>query len=526
MTDVPQPLKAALAAHYDLVRVIGHGGMATVYLAHDIRHRRQVAVKVLRAEVAASLGTDRFLREIQIAANLTHPHILALYDSGRVTAPQSGGGVAGSPDSSVDFLFYVMPYIDGESLRARLLREQTLGTPDALTIVDEMADALSYAHRQGIIHRDIKPENILLANGHAIVADFGIAKALSSAGGKNLTRTGFPIGTVGYMSPEQAAGATDLDVTTDVFSLACVCYEMLVGEVPGRWVGDADLRKGRFLEAPLSHRATLNRLPGEIEPALVRAMAMRPRDRFRTPDEFNTALTGAPKAVVPRTSSGLTASTTLEHEMSITAVERIAAEAGIAPQHVRQAARIVDSSDPPDKPTWFGRMTRPLVVERTVQGEVSEDDLPVLVELIRGSTGHTGLVSTLGRSLEWRSIEQTFAGGWDPSRGPSGIRDVYVTITPRGGRTKIRVEERMERTRLMSLAMGTAGMVPAIVLAGVFSAGVADGWAGLSVVVALGAAAFGGATAYVRRLARKRSVEARELADRLADEIARSPRTR
>jgi len=515
MSEIPESLREALSGRYELERVLGHGGMATVYLAHDARHRRDVAVKVLRTEVAAALGTDRFLREIQIAANLTHPHILALYDSGRTDRPTDS------------FLYYVMPYIDGESLRARLSREESLRPADALALIEEISDALSYAHRQGIIHRDIKPENVLLASGHAVVADFGIAKALSSAGGKNLTRTGFPLGTVGYMSPEQAAGATDLDATTDVFSLASVCYEMLVGEVPGKWVSDTDVQQGRFLEAPLSHRTKLNGLPREIEPALVRAMAMRPRDRFRTPSEFNAALTGMVLGLAERPAESPVPSSGIDDGMSITAVERIAAEAGIAPQHVREAARVVERSDPPEKPALFGGLSRPLVFERTVAGEVSEDDLPVLVEYIRESTGHAGSVSTLGRSLEWRSMEQAAFGRlMDPSRGPATTRDVSVTITPRGGQTKIRVEESMERTRLMSLAMGTAGLVPAVVLAGVFSAEAASGWAGLAVVAGLGTLALGGALAYVKRLKKGRAVQARDLADWLADEIANSPRTR
>jgi serine/threonine protein kinase len=524
MSEISESLRAALSGRYELERVLGHGGMATVYLAHDVRHRREVAVKVLRPEVAAALGTDRFLREIQIAANLTHPHILALYDSGRARA---GGTTAGPAASATDILFYVMPYIDGESLRDWLTRDGTLRVENALALVEEVSDALSYAHRQGIIHRDIKPENVLLASAHAVVADFGIAKALSSAGGRHLTRTGFPLGTVGYMSPEQAAGSTDLDATTDVFSLACVCYEMLVGEVPGRWVSDADVRQGRFLEAPLSHRPKLNALPRVIEPALVRAMAMRAKDRFRTPNEFNAALTGTAVGLVDRVVASPAANPDIDDAMSITAVERIAAEAGIAPQHVREAARVVEQSNPEDKPTLFRGLSRPLVFERTVSGEVSEEDFPALVEHIRESTGHTGFVTTLGRSLEWRSMEQAASGRlMDPSRGPAQTREVSVTITPRSGQTKIRVEESMERTRLMSLAMGTAGLVPAVLLAGVFSAEAASAWAGISVVAALGTVALGGAMTYVGRLKKGRAAQARRLADRLADEIARSSSTR
>ena len=190
--------------------------MATVYLAHDRRHEREVAVKVLRQDLAATLGAERFLKEIQIAARLTHPHILPVHDSG-----EAGG-----------FLYYVMPFIDGLSLRQRLEARGALVEADALEITRRVGDALTYAHRMGVVHRDIKPENILFAQGHPIVADFGIAKAVSTAGEQHLTRTGFPIGTPGYMSPEQAAGLSDLDARTDVYSLAIVVYEMLVGSAP------------------------------------------------------------------------------------------------------------------------------------------------------------------------------------------------------------------------------------------------------------------------------------------------------
>src|SRR5438067_180889 len=217
--DIPLDLAAALAERYELREVLGRGGMATVYLAYDRKHRRDVALKVLLPGLAAFLGVERFLKEIQVAARLTHPHILALHDSG-----EAGG-----------FLYYVMPYLEGGSVRQQLAGRRPRGADQALAIAPPVADALSYAHRMGVLHRDIKPENILFSQGHPIVSDFGIAKAISTAGGANLTRTGFPVGTPGYMSPEQAAGLTDLDERTDVYSLAVVIYEMLVGEVPGRW---------------------------------------------------------------------------------------------------------------------------------------------------------------------------------------------------------------------------------------------------------------------------------------------------
>src|SRR5213083_3256072 len=252
--------------------------MATVYLADDKKHYRAVALKVLLPGLAAYLGVERFLKEIQIAARLQHPHILTLHDSG-----EAGG-----------FLYYVMPYIEGGSLRQQLEGppRRPLSRQEALAIGDPVAGALSYAHRMGVLHRDIKPENILFSQGHPIVADFGIAKAVSTAGGANLTRTGFPVGTPGYMSPEQAAGLTDLDERTDVYSLAVVVYEMLVGDPPGRWPTEDAVRTGRFLEAAATHRTRLTEAGSRIEGALVRGLAIRHDQRTATPGALMDDLAG------------------------------------------------------------------------------------------------------------------------------------------------------------------------------------------------------------------------------------------
>ena len=216
MTEQLARLTAALADRYTIERELGAGGMATVYLAQDLKHDRQVAIKVLRPELAAVIGAERFLAEIKTTANLQHPHILSLFDSGAV----------------VGTVFYVMPFVDGESLRDRLTREKQLPIGDALRIATETADALQYAHAHGIIHRDIKPENILLQGGHALVADFGIALAASKTSGTRMTETGMSLGTPQYMSPEQAMGERDLDARTDIYALGVVTYEMLVGEPP------------------------------------------------------------------------------------------------------------------------------------------------------------------------------------------------------------------------------------------------------------------------------------------------------
>ena len=205
MPDLLDRLKTALSDRYAIEREIGAGGMATVYLAEDVKHDRKVAVKVLRPELAAALGPERFLREIKIAANLTHPHILPLHDSGEADG----------------FLYYVMPYVEGETLRDRIRREGQLPLDEALHITREVADALSHAHDRGVVHRDIKPENILFEGGHAVIADFGIARAVTEASGEQLTETGMSVGTPAYVSPEQALGEGDVDGRSDLYSHVC-----------------------------------------------------------------------------------------------------------------------------------------------------------------------------------------------------------------------------------------------------------------------------------------------------------------
>jgi len=275
MSDPFEGLTAALADRYVIEREIGSGGMATVYLARDLRHQRQVAIKVLRPELTAALGAERFLREVTTTANLHHPHILALYDSGEAQG----------------FLYYVMPYVEGESLRDRLRREKQLRLEDALQVAREVADALGYAHDRGIVHRDIKPENILLEAGHALVADFGIARAVSAAGTEELTATGTAVGTPIYMSPEQASGERDLDGRSDLYSLACVVYEMLGGEPP--YLGTTPQAViAKKLSEPTPHISVLRELvPPEVDAALEQALAKAPADRYATASAFAEALT-------------------------------------------------------------------------------------------------------------------------------------------------------------------------------------------------------------------------------------------
>ncbi len=275
MSEDMATLAAALADRYTLERELGAGGMATVYLAHDLKHDRQVAIKVLRPELAAVIGAQRFLAEIKTTANLQHPHILALFDSGEV-----GGTV-----------FYVMPFVEGESLRDRLTREHQLPVGDAVRIATEVASALDYAHRHGVIHRDIKPENILLHDGQALVADFGIALAVSrSEGGTRMTETGMSLGTPHYMSPEQAMGEREITARTDVYALGCVLYEMLVGEPPFSGPTAQAIIARVMTEEPRSLTIQRRSVPENVEAAVFTALEKLPADRFASAAEFAAAL--------------------------------------------------------------------------------------------------------------------------------------------------------------------------------------------------------------------------------------------
>ena len=432
--EIPPELQVALADRYTLRRVLGRGGMATVYLADDKKHYRAVALKVLLPGLAAFLGVERFLKEIQIAARLTHPHILALHDSG-----EAGG-----------FLYYVMPFIDGGSLRQLL--DQRLSQQQVLAIAEPVADALSYAHRMGVLHRDIKPENILFSQGHPIVADFGIAKAVSTAGGANLTRTGFPMGTPGYMSPEQAAGLTDLDERTDVYSLAVVVYEMFVGEVPGRWPTEDAVRSGRFLEAAAAHRTRLTSVGAKIEGALVRGLAIRHDQRTATTAALIDELTRGPSGprrrygkdevqeIVKRATEMEATNKTASGAMTIGGVQALAGEVGVAPEIVRAAAEsiqspyVVPGALPPNRVNNWVAGPTDLLFERIVEGELPESEYATMVEEIRRVLRNAGQVSQFGRSFSWVA-----------SRGPAIRRDLEVSVSVRRGQTRITIQESMRQ---------------------------------------------------------------------------------
>ena len=274
--DPLTPFSAALADRYRVEREIGAGGMATVYLARDLRHNRQVAVKVLRPELGAVLGAERFLAEIQVTANLQHPNLLPLFDSGEANG----------------LLYYVMPYVEGESLRARLMREKQLPVDEAVRIAAAVGSALDYAHSHGVIHRDLKPDNILMHAGQPVLADFGIALAVANAGGARITQTGLSLGTPQYMSPEQATGDRVIDGRTDIYSLGAVLYEMLTGDPPHTGSTAQAIIARVLTDKPRTVRSTRETVPASVEAAVERALAKLPADRFSTAREFVEALTG------------------------------------------------------------------------------------------------------------------------------------------------------------------------------------------------------------------------------------------
>src|SRR6478672_7451033 len=274
MTDVLTRLTDSLHSKYRLEREVGAGGMATVYLAHDLRHERDVAITVLHPDLAAALGAERFLAEIKTTAKLQHPHILPLLDSGEADG----------------LLYYVMPYVSGESLRSRLERETQLAVDDAVRIAREALSALESAHKQGVVHRDIKPENILMHEDQALVADFGIALAVSAAGGPRMTQTGLSLGTPAYMAPEQAMGERVIDGRADIYALGAVLYEMLVGEAPFTGPSVQAIVARVMTESPRPVTGQRRSVPEHVNAAILRALEKIPADRFHSAAEFSNAL--------------------------------------------------------------------------------------------------------------------------------------------------------------------------------------------------------------------------------------------
>ena len=514
---MPEPfdrLKTALADRYAIEGELGSGGMATVYLARDLRYERDVAVKVLKPELAAAVGSERFLREIKITAQLNHPHILPLLDSG-----ESDG-----------LLYYVMPFVSGGSLRLRLRQESTLPFGDVVRITEQVASAVGHAHRHGLVHRDIKPENILFSEGHAIVADFGIAKAVSAAGGEHLTQSGFPLGTPGYMSPEQASGKGDLDARTDVCALGCVVYEMLVGETPGVWPTPDEVRLGRFAETVPGHRERLDRLPGRVEQLLVKALAIRPAQRFATPVEFAEALASAiqgsaklndadARKVIERAAALDAARPTESDALSIGGIEQVAAQAGIEPAHVRRA---LDDLTPRAKPVPFGatvpaktgkRKSDVIAIDRAVGGGLPVSAHGEMVDVIQETMGIVGHASQLGNTLTW-----------SPAAVGSSGRRVVVTVKSQHGETLIHIEEKLEFTDWKMVAPRFAAAIGALLSLGLAALlGLANGPEVLFVVVPGGVAGgFLSARGIVRAMANSRRPQLEALADRLALHVENS----
>jgi serine/threonine-protein kinase len=270
MASIPERLAAALSGSYRIEREVGVGGMATVYLAHDLKHDRQVALKILRPELTAAMGTDRFPREIHIIAQMQHPHILPLYDSGAVDG----------------FLYYVMPFVDGESLRAKMARTGPLPVNEAVRMLQEITDALSYAHARGIVHRDIKPDNVMLSGRHAAVTDFGVAKAVSAAGGDKLTTVGIAVGTPQYMAPEQAMAEPNIDARVDLYAVGVLGYEMLTGHPVFEATTAQGILSAHVLEQPKDVREWRPNVPPILAEALLKCLAKNPADRWQTADEL------------------------------------------------------------------------------------------------------------------------------------------------------------------------------------------------------------------------------------------------
>lgn len=329
-------LNAALAGRYRVERPLGEGGMATVYLAHDIRHDRRVAIKVLRGELAEVLGSERFLAEIKTTANLRHPHIVPLFDSGEAAG----------------LLYYVMPLAEGETLRHRLDRERQLPIEDALRIAAEVADALDHAHARGVVHRDIKPENILLEGDHVSVADFGIARALWSVGTERLTQTGISVGTPAYMSPEQAAGEREIDGRADLYSLGCVLYEMLGGQPPFTGPTAAAVIRQHLVAAAPPLALLRPSVPAHITTAITRALAKTPSDRFEPVRQFAVALDArstsgaAAEAGTPRAVAEPRATVVMPHRRPWSIAAAIAATVAVAALAWRLAPNARTEAEP------------------------------------------------------------------------------------------------------------------------------------------------------------------------------------
>ena len=414
MTDAVGRLGAALADRYRIERELGQGGMATVYLAHDVKHDRKVALKVLRPELSAILGAERFLAEIKTTANLQHPHILSLFDSGEADG----------------LVYYVMPYVEGESLRERLTREKQLPVEDAVGIAREVADALAYAHSHGVVHRDIKPENILLHGGHAMVADFGIALAASrSEGGTRMTETGMSLGTPHYRSPEQARGEREITPKADIYALGCVLYEMLTAEPPFTGATAQAIIARVMTEEPRSLTLQRKTIPPHVEAAVERALQKLPADRFPSAAQFAEALAGhgptmaaTARRTAARASTGGTSKRSLFATLALGAVLLVAALIGwLRPRPAAETSRqrVVLWQFP------VGGLLDPGVAQEATQAAIAPDGSSIVYTDSTG--GHLQLLRKLRNSGAATPLAGT-EGALSPFFSPDGRWIAFSTL--------------------------------------------------------------------------------------------------
>jgi Tol biopolymer transport system component/tRNA A-37 threonylcarbamoyl transferase component Bud32 len=406
-------LNVALEGRYVIERHIGEGGMAAVYLARDIRHRRRVALKVLKPDLGAVVGSERFLSEIQVTANLQHPNLLPLFDSGAVD----------------NLLFYVMPYVEGESLRARLQREKQLPVDEAVRLASAIAGALHYAHRHGVIHRDLKPENILLHEDQPLVADFGIALALSNAGGSRITQTGLSLGTPQYMSPEQATGDRTIDGRTDIYSLGAVMYEMLTGEPPHTGPTSQAVIARVITDQPRPIRASRPNVPEHVEAAVAQALEKLPADRFATAKELGEALTGA--RVVTRTTAVASQARHRSNALLfIVSGVAVAALAGVAVLATRRPPA------PPRLPLAQFDLSLPDSLRLGLGGggtflQISQDGSTIVIGGREGAQGTTGLYIRRLDDLSLQRIRGTDSAR-SPVLSPDGSEIIFGTSNASG----------------------------------------------------------------------------------------------
>ena len=400
MSELADRLNAALAGRYRVERELGRGGMGTVFLAQDLKHPRRVAIKVLLPELAVAVGAERFQREIELAAGLSHPHIMALHESG----------------ATHGLLYFVMPYAEGESLRQRLEREKQLPLPDALRIAREVAGALDFAHRRGIVHRDIKPENILSEDGHAVLADFGIARAIQTAGGEKLTATGVSIGTPDYMSPEQGAGSAELDGRSDLYALACVLYEMLAGNPPFTGSNPWAIQARHAFDPVPPLRTVRPGVPDAIERAVTKALAKAPADRHATAAEFAEALAAAtevapdPRVIRRRRQRAAVAWLAALALAGLAvwsrwdSIQAFFGTRGPAPATRKEWVIVAEFNGPPDDP-GLAAATRELVIaaldQSTSLATVSQDQIRTGLQLA-GKSPTTRVDAALARELAYR----------------------------------------------------------------------------------------------------------------------------